>query len=562
MSDADQTSTTLKLPRPVAAALRAVIRKRLRVSLARFPLLAVSFLALAWLLQAVADRYMRLSLPARSVLLLLDTLVVAGLFWFYVIGSLRRKLDQRAAALLVEREMPEFNSALVSAVDFCKPQADLPAHGRAIARRHLEIVAERVGRKDLAGAVIPTKPLRRKQWLAAAALALLIGSVFLAGLPLSGLLARRVLLSSVAFPAETMVEALSGDLLLEPGADASLAAKLSGKIPPSATLVIVDATGRETRIPVPRARGEAEPVFRYVVRNVRDSFRYHFEANDGTGPEATVKIKIPPVLKEMHFVQEYPAYTGLPPAEMSAGALRLLEGSKLKLEGTVSQELKSARLVIGGMPKPLWLEMDTAAGGKITKSLKVQDKGWKSMSVQFETTDGTPSTKEPVWPVEIISDKPPELALTLPKNDRITVVPGSKVDFAYRIADDFAIANARIGIRVVRGATGNAPTEEKALPVELPRGSKSLVRDQVLDLAQLQPPITAGCTIELWVEATDNNSLTGPGKGRSRSKVIAVVSEEEKRLELLELIGQRAKDVERLYERQRGIRPQNPQNQR
>jgi hypothetical protein len=357
-----------------------------------------------------------------------------------------------------------------------------------------------------------------------------------------------------------MVVALTGDMTLEPGADATVAAKLSGKIPPTATLVIADVTGEEMRIPVTRARGEEDAVFRYVVRNVRSPFRYRFEANDGTSAQATVSINVPPVLEEMHFVQEYPRYTGLTPAEMSSGALRLLEGSTLKLEGSISEPVKSAVLVIGGVETPVAMEIQ-AKTGKISKTLKIPDKGWKSMSVKFVTINGTSSAKEPVWPVEIIPDKPPEVAMTLPKSDRITAVPGSKVDFAYRITDDFQIKNARIGIRITRSTVPGAPTEEKTLPVDVPKESKSLIRDQVLDLGELQPAVSSGCTIELWVEATDNNGMKNPVKSRSRSKIIAVVSEEEKRLELLEQIGQRAKDVERLYERQRGIRPQNPNPQ-
>jgi hypothetical protein len=55
----------------------------------------------------------------------------------------------------------------------------------------------------------------------------------------------------------------------------------------------------------------------------------------------------------------------------------------------------------------------------------------------------------------------------------------------------------------------------------------------VLDLSALKPPVTEGMTIEYWVEAQDGNNVTGPGVGASEHHVIKVVSEAEKKAEVM-----------------------------
>jgi len=73
------------------------------------------------------------------------------------------------------------------------------------------------------------------------------------------------------------------------------------------------------------------------------------------------------------------------------------------------------------------------------------------------------------------------------------------------------------------------------------------------DLARLVPPLTIGSTVRFSIEAKDNNSFNGPGVASSRPRVMRIVSDEEKRLELLEAFGNTARKVESLIKTQQKI---------
>ena len=51
------------------------------------------------------------------------------------------------------------------------------------------------------------------------------------------------------------------------------------------------------------------------------------------------------------------------------------------------------------------------------------------------------------------------------------------------------------------------------------------------------PPLAEGSSIEYWIEIEDNNNATGPGIGSSDHQLAKVVSESEKRADLLNRAG-------------------------
>jgi hypothetical protein len=61
----------------------------------------------------------------------------------------------------------------------------------------------------------------------------------------------------------------------------------------------------------------------------------------------------------------------------------------------------------------------------------------------------------------------------------------------------------------------------------------TLQRRYTLDLSAITPSLTEGTTIEYWMEAQDANDVTGPGIGASEHHTIKVVSEMDKKAEVM-----------------------------
>lgn len=545
--------TSLTLPEGLARILDGVRQRYLAVRIAEFPVLLVAMIALAWVLQATADRWLELSWGVRAALLALDGIAVLALLWVFLIGPLRERLDRRKAALLIERSMPRFKTSLISAVEFSEGGGEYPQGSRSLVEQLLKDTAEEVGKEDVVRGVVRPDRLKRFAKWAIAAVVIAIGC-FIWALPLSPLLVKRVLLSNADFPDETKVVTASGDLVIIAGTDANLSAKAEGMIPPSGRLIVIHPNGNTETIPVSPSRTE-EGVFQYPVRNVRESFRYRFELHDGIGAEHQVAVRVPPTLQNIKFLQIYPKYTGLAEKEMSPASLRLLAGSKLRIEATGSEALESAVLEIKGADAPLPL---TVAGNEKTEvktELTVPGTGWKSMSVHLVSAAGEVSANDPVYRVDLVIDRLPTVVVTEPKKETLTVIAGAKVPFRFKISDDFGIKRAFLAYRVFRPSVGGSleAAEEGELPIHFDGAEKSFSRTLDWDLSRLVPAVTVGSRINCWIEVEDNNPAKNSASTKSAEKTILIVSEEQKRMELLELLGERAKDIERLYELQRGM---------
>jgi len=545
--------SSLPLPHGLARALDAVRRRWLAVRVAEFPLLLLAVTALAWVVQATADRWLELSWNTRVVLLSLDGLAALVLLWFFVIRPLCRRLDLRKAALLVERTLPQFRTSLISAVEFSGKGSDYPAGSRPLVEKLLADVSEEVGKGDVARAVVKAGRLKR---IAIACVIVLIAAAacFAWGRPLSPLLVQRILLSHQVFPDETKVVDVSGDMIVISGTDAVVSAKAEGVIPQSGRLVVTHPDGTAETIPVPPSRTESG-LFQFTVRNVREPFGYRFELHDGAGAEHRVGVRVPPTLQQITFTQIYPKHTGLPETVMSPSNLRLLEGSQLRIEATGSEALQSAVLEIKGVPDVLPLEVSGEARNTMKTELKVPASGWKSMSLHLVSASGEASANDPVYRVELVRDRPPSVVVSQPKKETITVIPGEKVSFVFRVGDDFGLRRVALCYRVFRptGGGGLEAAEESQLPISFDPAEKAFSRNFIWDLALLVPVVPVGGSITCWIEAEDNNPEKSVATTRSAEKVIRIVSEEQKRAELLELLGERAKDIEKLYELQRGM---------
>lgn len=74
-----------------------------------------------------------------------------------------------------------------------------------------------------------------------------------------------------------------------------------------------------------------------------------------------------------------------------------------------------------------------------------------------------------------------------------------------------------------------------------------------LKLPSLGPAVVEGAVIEWWLEAIDNNDVTGPGKAESERYSIRIGSEDEVRADLLNRLGDYAGQMEDLSEGQREL---------
>ena len=139
-----------------------------------------------------------------------------------------------------------------------------------------------------------------------------------------------------------------------------------------------------------------------------------------------------------------------------------------------------------------------------------------------------------VYRVDVIPDKIPQARITYPDRKEELITRQATMIIGFDAADDFAIAKLRLKYKADTVDNG----AEKVVELDLERQQPQRVRRRhEWKISDDLPGVSEGTVIEYWIEAEDNNNVTGPGRGAAEHQLAKVVSEAEKRADLLNRAG-------------------------
>lgn len=448
-----------------------------------------------------------------------------------VIGPLRRLPADERVALLVERRRPDLRSRLISALQLGGKSAGNPVADAYVERMVVD-AAGATSDLDVRRAV-PAEGLRR---CARLALPMLAGAMVAFGVawPSSGVLLRRALGEDVTLPRRTRLVEVTGSRTLGRGDDLTLAAVAEGVIPPAGKLLIRNPSGRLQTLaldPDPARAGR----FSRTLANLPGSFTYRVRVNDAESEEFRVEVLPRPVTTNLVLTQTLPEYTGLGVRTLQPGDLSVLRGSRLRLSGTASQPLRTAKVRLLGLELELEAKVfPDGDGAGFEAELAIDDPRLTAFSVDLVDRRGITSQDAAVYAVDVVRDGAPQVRMILPARREELVTPRGQALLSWEVRDDFGLGRLRL-CHQPAGATNDVPAH---VELDLAGETNALVRRRFeWRLDGLVPPIREGSLIEFWVEATDRNTVDGPGVGRSERYLLRVVSEAEKRADLLGRAG-------------------------
>ena len=537
------------LPRAIGRRLNALAAKVLHVSWLEGALWVVVAACAFILAQGAADWLFDLPLKVRGLFLLADIAIFAFLVYRFGVQPWQRRLTLDEAALYAERRWPDFQTGLISAVQLARK----PDGSQMLVDALLDRMAKRTEQLDLRLAV-EWKQLTRL-FLVAILLVGVTGGLIVWLAPKSYILLQRMLLVNVPLPTQTIVVAVSKDFSIPVGQTIELSAKAKGVWPRSGRVeVTYDGKSPETVTVTPKA--SSPDTFSIMLPNIQQPLTYRFYLNDGRGEEWKVTLIHPPVVQEIKFEQTSPAYTGLPPTQLSAGGLSLLAGSKLKITGRSNQPLKSARLAITGGNRSIDMQVG-ADRLSFSGELTIPAKDLEGFSVVLKNDADLESQNNTIYAVEIVPDKPPEITIDEGQPEKVNMIVKDRPRLRFQIRDDFKIKQVFLVIQATKDlGEGEEPSPEKGklieIPIEKPAAGLAFNfewkdPEKTVDWAE-------GTTFNYWIKAVDNNDVTGPGISYSEPRQWSVVSEQTKREELAEKVRQAADLLKSLGETQDGIR--------
>jgi hypothetical protein len=484
---------------------------------------AVSSVLLLLAAQMLADWWFDLPLAARVLMLLADALVIGALLYQNFLRPIRQPLDEDEAALLVERLAPTLQSRLIAAIQL--PRVAEAARAPAVVA---ELIAETEAQTltlDFGRAV--SARLFTRYTLLAVLVALLGFEGYRRTQPESRDLLMRVLLSTRPVPRKTRVECLTKERTIARGESLLIEALAHGVVPPAGTLEIQYASGRTQKFPMPANEAERGR-FERNLENVLETFTYRVRLNDGISESYRVQVEPQPTLVSLKCVQHYPAYTGLPATPRALGDLTLLAGSRLQVDGIATKPLQQAKARLTGVNQELPLLVDERNPRNLSGTLTIPAGGLTGFAVALRDQRGLRSRDEVVYRVDIIPDRPPIVSLNYPTRKEELVTAQGQLLLAFEASDDYGIAEVTIHYKLA----GTEEVKKIALDLE-GKTPKTMRRRYEWRLADFQPPLVEGASLEYWIEARDTNDVTGPGVTVTDRYYAKVVSETEKRADLM-----------------------------
>lgn len=551
MTAAPEQRTAVPPSALLAGKLAAVRSKKVGVETGSGVAMLLGGLVLALGIGMAADWFLDLPWAVR-LLLFLGYLAAAGhVIWHRILIPFLRQPDDDDIALLVERGNSPFGTRLIAALQLTRPGALQSGEAPALVRA-LVSETERLAEPVDFTAVICTRQLRRLVGWAVVIIGI-GGVVFWKGEEVSrDLLSRAFLSREVEVPRKTRIGQTSGDLRIARGDNVNLFALAKGVVPERAKLVLKFTSGRTQEFLLDGSQTNRAH-FAQAMENVQDTFDYTFHIGDGKSRSARVEAVERPGIAKLDALQIYPDYTGLGTVRRSLGDLTLLVGSKLNLTLTPTKEVAKGAVLVtsstNAAPITLPLLVNPKNAREVQVSIPITSEALTGFSIHLEDKYGFRSKDDAVYRLEVLPDRAPVVRITYPERKEDLITQRATVLIGFEAVDDFAVKQLFLRYTVDGG-------EEKGIELTLETPSRALRRRYDWKVGALNPKPPEGATLEYWIEARDNNNVTGPGIGTSEHFTAKVVSDAEKRADLLNrvgdsigAIGEAANDQEKLNQR-------------
>ena len=505
--------------------------------LSRLLLGVIAFIAVSLLI----DWSFQMDRPQRIVMLALAVGAAGVLAYRRLWKPLATQPTDDALVLQVEEQHPDLRESLISAVQFSRQAEHAEGVSPAMVRATVDLGVQAAERVEF-GQVLHRQRFLINSLLLAAAM-LVLGGTAAAGFVsqiVSIWFNRNVLLGDREWPQDVhfqIVGAVDNVITVPRGDDWPLEVLVtddSRRLPNEAWLEVQGTRRRQRMESLDGGRK-----FRTDLTGITDELVFRVVEARAYSPWTSVRLIDRPAVASLELRVTPPSYTGQP-AELlppGGGPYKLLSGSTLSIRGQATKPLSSATLTLGQAVMPMQitggtgLSLDLAASqvkdGDYVIDLLDTERLWLPGHDELQPL----ASREPAtFRLRTGPDREPQVQATLTGISNL-VTPRALIPISGRVTDDFGIADVRLQRRW-RGEKDEADTtgtEHLHASVDFPARVADF--ETVLDLEPLSVPTAV--SLSFFVEADDNNTVSGPGVGRSTVFLVRVVTEEELRAALL-----------------------------
>ena len=416
------------------------------------------------------------------------SLVAAVCLVIVVLLPLRRRPNDAQVARFVEERAPDLDDRLATAVDVARQTPPPPLAPLMIAD------AARRARAVDPAAIIAPESLRRASFQAVAATLALLAVLVLGRDPLRESIDATAL---TLFPARIRVDVSPGNARVRAGTPLAISARLVGnRAPVVAQLQIAD--GEDWRSVVMSVQPTG--TFTQTFGAVNTPFKYRIAAGTAVSPTYEVSVVHPPRVARIDVDYTYPQGLGLAPrSERDSGDIYAPAGTDVRVHVITDRPAATGQLALADGKQ---LAMTASQSTEFTADLKVVAD--TSYRIALADREGTATDGETEYFIRTLDDRPPDVRVTKPAQDR-QVTRLEEVDIDAEAEDDYGIERLDL-VYSVKGV-------EKSVPLSIPPKSLSVKAHHTLYLEDLD--VQPGDFVAYYVRARDLTRGTRPNEARS-----------------------------------------------
>ena len=457
--------------------------------------LALALLDYWWVLPPVVRTTGALALAALAVL------GVARLIGFY-----RRPTGLKKGALEVESKQPDLGCEISTSAEY------LSGERQVVHEYEPELVAALEAR---AAQQLGTAPInygsKLRLYGATLGVSLVCFLCLVIAVPamLTALQRTTIPFSKAHY---TKVEVRPGDIEIPVGRDLDVTNIFSGRLPKNPRLHWQEAGAAQWQAVA--LTNSLAGIYRLTLTNIRCDTSYRVTGGDGASGIYRITTYVPPAVRDLTVMIRFPDYTGLKPAIQKSPDIAVVRASTAEIHLEPSVELASAKLRFSALPE---LTLTPETNGFWGGSFQVT----KDTDYWIELVDkkGHHGENEKPYHIRALPDNPPKIEITEPAKD-IRASNTNKVLVRMSVTDDFGVNE----IKLVVNKLGDAQQVIAAKRDRTRDGEITATAE--LDLSALG--LKEYELVAYHAEATDNNTLDGPGVGKSPVYFVEITNEEGK----------------------------------
>jgi len=549
-------------------------RKRWRIlaGLAAFTLAAPGSLLLLGLFDWI------LPLPAWPLVLLFAA-ACAVVLWAvarFLFRPLLGRVDLETEAKRIEARVGTMDNALIGALqlgtEYLERGPDRLGHSPQLVESLVRDCAERYARLDYRR--LEDRSRARRLIAGAAAVLLAIALVGTYGRAAIEERMRRLdnawaIVLDTLFPI-TMEVSPEGARIVR-GTSIALRVNTKGARRQEVRLALIDpATGQRVLMPLLLENQSAT----HTVDEVMEDFSFQFEYAGRYSPVANVLVDDLPEIRTVNYELSPPEYTGQ--------SVRLLTGRLNRLEGLAGTGVMMSLAATTELhPERCWIEwLDSGererleVSGRFATFAFLMNRSERAADHLTGRYGPGFEMAEPMrFAVVVQPDQPPTLRLLVRRQEDATadVEVANALNAPFLAQDDFGVAEVTLHytVEAITDLLGRDKREgTRQLRFDPPRERATGRFENLFD--GLQPALSAGDRVTVWLTAMDNNTETGPGHGRSESLEMLLIGtqfgaftessldfrDRERSALMLESMGRVARETGLLQEAVRTVRTQ------